>query len=379
VHVAIDALILRRRNTGVQYCVADLVRALGTLPGEDRYTVFAPPGVAAEPLARGAVTVRLLPRWARARPLRVLWEQMRLRRAAARVGADLLHAPAYIGPLRPGLPLVLTVYDTIALDHPGLCARRTALYFRAALRRAAAAADLLLCPSHWVRDRLGRLPGLDAGRIRVVPPGVAPLFRPQPDEAIAAVRRRYRLPERYVLFVGNIEPKKNLGALAPLCGAAGPESSTGPPLVVAGQRAWKWRAALGGLADGQPGRRVHFLGYVPRGELPALYAGAELFLFPSRVEGFGLPVLEAMACGTPVVAARAGALPETAGGGALLVDPDDPAALAAAVASLLDDPARRRRMVSRGKERAAAFSWQRAAEATRAAYREAVGSRGTSR
>jgi glycosyltransferase involved in cell wall biosynthesis len=209
-------------------------------------------------------------------------------------------------------------------------------------------------------------------KVVVIHEAVGPEFaRPQSPEAVDAVVRRYGLRRPYCLFVGNLEPRKNLPrlieAFAEVRRRAGAEGRSAQ-LVLAGTRAWLhggiFRAVEAhGLADA-----VAFTDYVPRGDLPALYAGATCFVFPSLYEGFGLPVLEAMAAGAPVVAARAGSIPEVAGDAALLVDARVPDEIAAAIEAVLTDGALRARLVARGRARAAQFEWNTVARRTLAVY-----------
>jgi glycosyltransferase involved in cell wall biosynthesis len=236
------------------------------------------------------------------------------------------------------------------------------------VRRAAC----IVTVSEGVREELmGRL-GVAADRITVIheaaPPGFEPVENPS---RLGAIRERYHLPSRFVLFVGLLEPKKNLPRLLDALGRlhAGGEKI---PLVLAGARGWAVddldaRVASSGLASS-----VRFLGPVSDEDLAALYSAADCFCFPSLYEGFGLPVLEAMACGTPVVASTRGALPELTAGAALLVDPLDVGALAEAIRRLWNDGTLRLELRERGLTRAKAFSWQRAAQETLAVYHRAA-------
>jgi glycosyltransferase involved in cell wall biosynthesis len=254
--------------------------------------------------------------------------------------------------------------DSEAWADPGFREKKTRVY-----RDVAERARLLLFVSTWSRDRfLAHVPA-PADRVRVIPEGVDPGFgRIVPSEA-AAARARLGLPPAYLLFVGQIAARKNpvrvLEAVARL-----PAGS--PPLVLAG-------GSKGAAADVKEaharlglGDRARFLGHVAEGDLPALYSGARALVFPSLDEGFGLPVLEAFACGTPVLASTAGALPETAGGAALLVDPLSVDAIEEGIRRLLADGELRADLVARGRARAAALSWEETARRTLEAYREAA-------
>ncbi|MBM4381639.1 MAG: glycosyltransferase [Deltaproteobacteria bacterium] len=213
--------------------------------------------------------------------------------------------------------------------------------------------------SDFSRGELSRRLGIPAERFQVVPNGVAAHFAPQAAGAVAALRARLGLPERFLLALGNAKPFKNLALLA----RAAPSLPL-PLVLLAGQAT----AARHGFS-----RSTRELASLPELELPALYAAAEALLLPSRYEGFGLPVLEAMACGTPVLCARAGALPEVAGDAAVLLSPDEPRAWSEAVARICGDAAARAERVAAGRVRADGFRWEASAERTLDAYASALG------
>jgi glycosyltransferase involved in cell wall biosynthesis len=207
------------------------------------------------------------------------------------------------------------------------------------------------------------------GKVTVVHLAADPAYRPLPGREVRQVLDRHDLAPGYVLFVGTLEPRKNLSGLLEAYGAVVDSRASVPPLVIVGGRGWLFkpvfeRVEAMGLAD-----RVCFLDRVPDGDLPALYNGAALLAIPSHYEGFGLPALEAMACGTPVVAADRASLPEVVGDAALLIDPDSPDSIAAALRHVLSDASVAARLREAGIARAACFSWARTAEETLAVYR----------
>ena len=265
-------------------------------------------------------------------------------------------------------PLVATCYDLEPLRHPDLFPPRLVWYarlFAHGLRRA----DRVITISHATARDVEALARVPADRIVVTHLGVDPVFRPQPEAACAAVRARYHLPERYVCYVGNTMPHKNLArvvdAMARVRRGCGPV-----PLVIAGapdkhRPALEAAAARHGLGDG-----LRLLGPVPDDDLPALLSAAAVFVYPSLYEGFGLPVLEAMACGCPVVTSDRASLPEVAGDAALACDPLDTPAIAEAVATLLTDASAAARLRAAGPLRAAAFTWSRCAALHRDLYLE---------
>jgi glycosyltransferase involved in cell wall biosynthesis len=258
------------------------------------------------------------------------WYPVSLRRRARHL--DVLHCTTFRGPRGAGVPVVLTVHDLALLRYPEAFPRWHGLYGRAGLRATLHAADAVVAVSEFTKEETTSLVGVPAERIRVIPNGVDDMFSPNGPAAEG----------EYVLTVATLEPRKNLARAVEAAKLAGLE------LCVVGAQGW------GGVDV--PG----WVGEVPDGELAALYRGARCVLYPSLYEGFGLPVLEAMACGTPVVTSRGTAIEEVAGGAAVLADPMDTAALAAGIAEALE---RRAELVPAGLERARAFTWTRAADA----------------
>ena len=286
------------------------------------------------------------------------WEQGVLPALAARRRAAVVVCPANLAPL--AWPRnVLVLHDVSTLRHPEWYGRAYTAWQRALLPALARRATRVVTVSEFSRTEIAATTGVDAAAIAVVPGGVDERFAP--DAATAEARFALDLERPYVLTVATHGARKNLGALVPSAEAL---AARGVDLVVAGGR----RGYLPG-ADAAPGVRA--LGYVDEALLPGLYAGASAFVLASRYEGFGLTCLEAMAAGVPVVAADAGALPETCGDGALLADPDDTAALASAVLSCLDDTALAERLRVAGRERARVFTWDRTARELDAVVREA--------
>jgi glycosyltransferase involved in cell wall biosynthesis len=282
------------------------------------------------------------------------WEQLLLPALAARRHAALIFSPANLAPL--AWPRnVLVVHDAAVLREPRAYSARYRAWHRLVGLACARRALGVITVSEFSRRELIELAGLSPERLTVVPGGVSPAFAPQPATDIARVTRRYGLTDgSYVLTLATEDQRKNLAALG-ACASALRER--GIELVRAGDV----RPYFAGDPDA---RAIRSLGYVDDRDLPALYAGARAFVLPSRYEGFGLTCLEAMATGTPVVAADRAALPETCGDAALLVDPDDQVALARAVIAAGTEPELRRRLTEAGRRRAATFTWERAARAT---------------
>lgn len=337
--------------------VLGLAAALAGRDDLDVVGVAARHDAAPEEAFRPAVPVRHLPL-----PRLALYESWHLpdpvrwppvERATGAV--DVVHATTAATPPSPGAPLVVTVHDLAFLASPGGFTRHGRRFLRRGTALARRHARVVVVPSE-ATARECRAAGFDDGRIRVVPWGhdAAPVT----PADVARVRAAHRLPERYVLFVGTVEPRKNLARLVRAW-----RRSVGPdvPLVLAGPAGW---------GEGAPGGEgVIRLGFLPAPDRDALYAGAAAVAYPSLREGFGLPVLEAMAQGAPVLTSSGTATAEVAGDGAVLVDPIDEAAMAAALAGLVADPGD---LGERARRRAATFTWDRCAEGYVAAYREAL-------
>lgn len=282
-------------------------------------------------------------------------------------GTAVFHATEHLLlPLRD-VPTVLTVHDLIFERFPQYHRRLNHFFLTRAMPLFARRATAIIAISQATRRDLITLYGVPADNIHVVYEAPAPHFRPQPAAVVEAVRRRYGLPERYILTVGTIEPRKNLSRLLTAF-ARVREQGLADALVIVGQRGWLYEGFFRRLAESPVRDAVILPGFVPDADLAAMYTGATVFALPSLYEGFGLPVLEAMACGAPVVAARAGALPEVGGDAALYVDPRDAEAIAEGLERCLRDAELRAEMRARGVQQAARFSWERTARETVQVY-----------
>lgn len=366
--VAIDGMLLGKRHSGVENSIEALVRALPEVAPQHQYLLAH---TAAYSTAHAMADV-VVPAWVRGRVARILYEQCCLS-SALRGRCDLLHCPGYVMPLNWRGPSVLTVHDLIALQFPQWCKRTNALHYRFMLPRSLARATAIVVPSETTARVVGeRFPGV-AGKLRVIPVGIDGRYRPAGEDAVAEIRQRLNLPARFLLCVGNLEPKKNLAAVVQafngLCQRAGAQDLA---LVIAGKPAWDFADVTVAVGQSPYRQRIHLLGYVADADMPALYSAAALLVQWSRYEGVGLPPLEAMACGTPVVVSDGGALPETAGPAAEVVQLGEPQRLAEALGSLLADGARLGELRARGPAHAARFTWHAHARAVAAVYEEVM-------
>jgi len=329
--VALDVTPLALTKAGVARHIAGLLSGLESEPGlELRRYSFGGHG-------RALVPVRDLG-----------WYLAALPAQARRDRADVLHCPSQRAPVRSAVPLVVTVHDLAVLRHPETFNRWTRAYSRALLPRVVRAAARVIAVSEFTRRELVELLDVPEDKVHVIPNAVGPPFEAHGEAESGD----------YVLAVGTLEPRKNLDRLVAAFQRAG---LNGTRLLVTGSRGW---------GNVEPaGKDVQWLGFVPDAELARLYRGARCVAYVSAYEGFGLPLLEAMACGAPVVAASSGAAPEVSGGAAVLVDAGDDEAIAAGLVEAID---RADELRERGLARAREFDWKRVADATVEVYREAV-------
>ncbi len=306
------------------------------------------------------------------RSARLAWEQSGLPLLAQKVAADVIHMPYYSMPLRSGRPTVVTVHDVTFFTDPEHHAAVSTTFFKSAIRTAIRRAARLIVPSNATRDELVDVLGVDPARIDVAHHGVDhEVFHRPSDAETAAVAARLGLRgSPYVAYLGSLAARKNIAALVTGWAAAVAELDSPPALVLAGGGGWSDEVDAA-IALVPPHLRVIRPGYLPFHDLPGFYGGAQVVAFPSRGEGFGLPVLEAMACGAAVLTTMRTSLPEVGGDAVAYTEPDA-ASIKAALRELLPDPARRSAIGSAGYTRAAEFSWAASASAHLASYKRAA-------
>jgi glycosyltransferase involved in cell wall biosynthesis len=344
--ISVNGRFLTQPLTGVQRYALNLVSRLPSLD------VIAPSAPVAGYEAVAASRVVLAP--SRLRSL--AWEQVVLPRAAR--AARLIWSPTGAGPVMSARH-VLTMHDVCVLEHPEYYARGYALAYRALWRIVARRAARIITVSDYSRERIIEMLRVSPDRLAVTHLGVDARFRPPPPEAVERARRRFGLMGRYVLSVGALSERKNLGRVLEAWRRVQPTTDATLLLVGQGGLAFSTMAGLSGL----PPRAVH-VPHVDDETLIALYGGASAFLYPSLYEGFGLPILEAMAVGAPVITSNVTAMPEVAGDAALLVDPFDVDDIARAVRRVLDDGELAADLRARGTRRAMCFDWDRTARQT---------------
>ncbi|MBP8132244.1 MAG: glycosyltransferase family 4 protein [Candidatus Hydrogenedentes bacterium] len=367
--IGMDLTPLSGQRSGVGHFVAYLLQALVPLLEDDQIAGLAtglrPPGAVAR---SGKCTVKRAPLPTRA--LYRLWELTGRPRVDRLLGgADVFHATNYFLPPTQCARRVLTIYDLTFLRAPQWCSPKIVGPFARSVPRFARAADAILTCSEASKQDIVELLGVPETKVTVTYGAVHEGFAAPPrEEAARRVREEYRLRDPYILFVGVIEPRKNVTGL--LEAFARIRGKIPHRLVLVGREGWQ-REPVPAIAERLGiGDRITRLGYVPsHAALAAFYAAADVFVLPSFHEGFGLPVLEAMACGCPVVTTPRAALPEAGGDAARYADPESPEAMATAIAEVLQDTALRERMVAAGHAQAARFSWKETARRTLAVYR----------
>ncbi len=364
--IGIDGRYIADHFPGIGRYVYNLVKALSRVAPDDELMVATHPGL---PNSRydlkelaAASNIRLEVLEARARSAT---EQVRWPLAARRWSLDVLHSPYFYKPLVLPCPSLVTIYDLIPLMFPQGFTAWQRLSFRLTVWLALRTSGAVAAISGATRDDLRKHFDLQSDRIRVTPLAADAAFCPRPTTEVAAVREHYRLPENYLLYFGINKPHKNLQRLV----EAYARLVSAPPLVLAGREDPRYPQARTQAEALGLGRRVFFPGEIAEAELPALYSGAVLFVFPSLYEGFGLPALEAMACGTPVVCSNSSSLPEVVGDAAVTFDPLSVDDMADAIGRVLADADLRVELRERGRAQATHFTWERTAQETLKAYR----------
>ncbi len=302
--------------------------------------------------------------------VRIFWEQFIQPVALRASRANLLHALAFAGPKRIDIPWIVTIYDLSFMKFPRSFNLANRTYLTYAVRDSLRRADRAIAISESTKRDLVHYFGVQSDQVRVIYCGVDPIFTPARDSV--DIRAKYALPEKFLLFLGTIEPRKNIARLIRAFALAKREAKLPHRLIMVGAYGWKYAEVNRAATAAGVAADVIFVGYAPQEEIAQWYRAADLFVYPSLYEGFGMPPLEAMACGTPVVTSNASSLPEVVGDAALMVPPEDERALADAIIRAVTDRTLREAMAARGIAQARKFSWAHAAHETAALYREVL-------
>jgi glycosyltransferase involved in cell wall biosynthesis len=367
--IAVDAHMVGERETGNETYTVNLLRGLAQQPAADRYLCLSP----------HPSRLRSLELPANFEPVRV-WPAPSLIRvpvatpiAVSRQKADLLHMTTYVAPPWSPCPMVVTIHDLSFLEYPNAFSWRVRTMLTTLVPGSVKRAARVIAVSEWTKQDLVRRYGLRPEKITVTPEAPPPGFRRLPDAQRSPLPAGIQPP--FVLAVGNLEPRKNLARLIQAFGVAVREHGFTGQLVLVGKAQMRAGDARFAAREAGVESRVVFTGFVSHDDLTLLYNRASLFAYPSLYEGFGLPPLEAMACGCPVVASNVTALPEVLGDAALLVNPVSVAELAEAMSAVLERPELALSLREKGRRRAASYSWEATAARTRQVYSEVLAGR----
>lgn len=355
-----------RSGTGVY--TRELAKQLVSLGGGIDIRVFWPRDIS---VPKGVDERFFLPVGAQSTMARLVFDHWTFVTSARETMSDVLHYPCTFAGLRKFRHTVVTIHDISFLRNPAWFRADRALYYRKAIKMTLNRAAMVITGSQYTACDLEEMLGFSRERVRVTPYAARSEFRPLDEAAQQAVRTKYKLPNRFFLCLGTFEPRKNLERCVLAFSQIAAKLSS--DLVLAGRWGWKTRGLRAVLNDSPYAGRIHLPGFIMDEDLPAVLSAATALLYPSLYEGFGLPVIEAMACGTPVVVSRASSLPEVAGDAALYVDPYDTEALSQALIALDSEEQLRCTLREKGLQRAKTFSWARTAELTLAVYRELAG------
>jgi len=355
--------LFRPKKHGMEIVALELIRQIQHLDQENEYIVFAKD----DKDRNCIIETRNLSVETLSSRTYADWEQISLPAAVKRIKPDFLHCTCNTGPLRGSMPLMLTLHDIIYLekvDFKGTAYQNFGnLYRRYVVPKVVQKSKLVLTVSNYEKKVIIDKLGLPEGKVQVVYNAVNQRFNNRYDKSlINEFKKQYKLPDRFILFLGNTAPKKNtpnvIKAFVEYCR----EEKNPTPLVILDYDLSLVQSALQQLNAADCLKHIIFPGYIPSAEMPKIYNSASIFLYPSLRESFGLPILEAMGCGTPVITATTSSMPEVAGDAALLVDPYQPSQIASAIKKVLNDESLHRSLVQKGLSRAAEFTWEASAK-----------------
>lgn len=399
--IALNGWFWDQPHTGSGQYLCALAEYLPEAAPEHEYIIVVPPHIsgftshasrithhvssrtAFRPVHVGGVTLHVAPSpISRSNLGKVIFEQLTFPQSCRVLHADLAHVPYWAPPLRSPVPIVVTVHDLIPLILPEYRGSLVARLYTALVSAATTGAAFVIADSESSRaDVLAHL-GLPSAKVRAIHLAAGPEYRPSNSfDLDPALKEKYSLPDSYVLYLGGFDPRKNVGTLIAAWTWAADSIGEAYPLVIAGRLPPRSDAFFADYPAQAAGLKiaegVRFIGHVDEADKPGLYRGAACFVFPSRYEGFGLPVLEAMACGTPVISTSAGSLAEIAGDAAYLVSPDDARSIGAAIIATIVQENLADDLREKGLAQAAKFSWEKTARETVNVYEEGMGKRET--
>ena len=370
--IAIDATAIPHKPMGAGRYIIDLIRKLAELDTQHQFIVFAQQRLKpffAE-LPRERVEIVWLPN--QHPVLRLLWEQTIFPRLIRQSGADRLHSPHYTMPLSHPVPNVVTFHDMIFFTHPNMHTIPKRIFFPGIVKHSARKADYIITDSESTRSDAIRLLSIPPDKIETIHLGYQDIFRPLDDpDLLTTIRQKYHLPQKFILYAGALEPRKNVPMLLTVFEQLA-QHQPELHLVLTGGTGWDNQETLALMNSMHFKDRIIRLGHIDHTDLPAIFNLADVFVYPSLYEGFGLPPLEGMACGTPVITTNISSMPEVVGNTGILVPPNDEGALFRAIQQVLGDKHLRQRLQEAGPQRAANFTWKHTAEKTLEIYQRVV-------
>jgi glycosyltransferase involved in cell wall biosynthesis len=373
--IGIDGLPLLTPLTGVGHYTLELARALASIAPTDEFELISPrpPSLAAAEKLNHATPANL--RWVQSKRWRLnrYWWGAGLPLHLRRSSLDLFHGTNFEIPFWDKRPAVLTIHDLSSLLHPEKHEKRLARRARWRLPLMVKSAAMIITPTESVKRELCEHLGVDSGKVAVTPEAPRSVFKRVESEQAIETRKRLGIRDNFILFVGTIEPRKNLLTLARAFDQILRQTSLRPQLVIAGKEGWLMNDLFRFINRAGIQDDVCFTGYLGDDDLRALYSSCTLFVYPSLYEGFGLPPLEAMACGAPVITSRIPPIMETVETAAYLVDPANAQELASAIVRLLEDPGAREQLSILGAQQVRNFTWERTASLTLEVYKEVLG------
>ncbi len=373
--IGLDGIPLCEQKTGVGHYTFELARALADFAPQHEFNLISPaPFVASisDEVEHNPLPLNLSLVQKKVRALDRYWWTLGLPRYVKEARLGLFHGTNYDIPLWGACPTVLSIHDLSLLLHSDTHERRRVRRAQRRLPLMARAATMIVTHLESVRREIIEHLRVSPERIVAVPAAPRRIFRPMSFEETACTRTQLGVEDDFMLFVGTLEPRKNLQTLVRAFSEMLRATAHRPQLVIVGKKGWLTNEVFAGTEAAGVKDRLCFTGYITDEELRALYSSCRVFVYPSLYEGFGLPPLEAMACGAPVIASHIASLAETTGGGALLVEPTNTGALAQSIAALLEDDDQRHQLRAAGLKHAAQFSWERTARATWEVYEEAL-------
>jgi len=371
--IGIDATSLPPKPGGAANYIIHLIREITALPGDENWLVITHRnGVKTLNIPNDdRVKLITIPNYSSA--TRLVWEQTILPSIVHHEQIDLLHSPHYTRPLFLRSQSVVTFHDMTFFLYPHLHTRIKRFFFPAAMRLSSKLADSLVAVSENTRQDAIRILRIPSEKIKTTALGVDSEFHPISNEKfINEIKQRYNLPEEFILYIATVEPRKNLALLLRSYARIISKDQNFLPLVVVGQFGWNYQEVLKYVEDNHLEKVVHFTGYIPVEDLPGVYNAASIFCYPTLYEGFGLPPLEAMACGIPVITSAVSSLPEHVGKAGVLLPPGDEHALSQALMDLAHDDEKREYYSRQGPIQASNFTWKKTAQLTLQIYRDTL-------